>query len=88
MKIIFWSVVLLNLVSFFLMGLDKLKAKSNRFRISETTLLVSGALGALGFVLAMILFHHKFSKNKFRYLGALFFIIHISSVGFWVYDLM
>lgn len=88
MEIIFWSVIFLNALSLVLMGIDKFKAKANKFRISEFTLLLSGALGAFGFVLSMILFHHKFSKAKFRYLGTLFFLLHAISVGVLVYHLM
>ena len=42
--------VVWNVVTFFLMGLDKRKAKKNQYRISEKTLFISalcfGALGA------------------------------------------
>ena len=61
--------LLLNLVSFLLFGLDKWKAMHGRWRIPESTLLLSAALGgSTGAFLGMKKFHHKTRKAKF-YLG-------------------
>ena len=61
--------LLLNLVSFLLFGLDKWKAMHGRWRIPESTLLLSAALGgSTGAFLGMTMFHHKTRKAKF-YLG-------------------
>ena len=61
--------LLLNRVSFLLFGLDKWKAKHGRWRIPESTLLLSAALGgSTGAFLGMKMFHHKTRKAKF-YLG-------------------
>ena len=61
--------LLLNAVSFLLFGLDKWKAKHGRWRIPESTLLLSAALGgSTGAFLGMKMFHHKTRKAKF-YLG-------------------
>ncbi|HAE80366.1 MAG: DUF1294 domain-containing protein [Clostridium sp.] len=61
--------LLLNLVSFLLFGLDKWKAMHGRWRIPESTLLLSAALGgSTGAFLGMKMFHHKTRKAKF-YLG-------------------
>lgn len=61
--------LLLNLVSFLLFGLDKWKAMHDRWRIPESTLLLSAALGgSTGAFLGMKMFHHKTRKAKF-YLG-------------------
>ena len=42
--------VMINVLSFFIMGLDKVKAKKQRYRISENTLLfialIGGSLGS------------------------------------------
>ena len=57
----------INLITFFLFGLDKYKAAKHRFRIPERVLLGASALGgALGGLLGMLLFHHKTRKAKFR----------------------
>lgn len=62
-------ILLLNIVSFFLMGFDKLRAKKQGQRIPELTFMLLAACGgAVGILLAMILFKHKTSKSKF-YIG-------------------
>lgn len=58
---------IVNLISFALMGIDKYKARHDRRRIPERTLIttavIGGSIGALG---GMYLFHHKTRKPKFR----------------------
>lgn len=52
--------LMINITSFFLMGLDKARAKKNRWRISEKMLFLSAFLGgAIGAWLGMYTFHHK-----------------------------
>ena len=61
--------VMINVLSFFIMGLDKVKAKKQRYRISENTLLFIALIGgSLGSYLAMYCFHHKTKHIKF-YMG-------------------
>lgn len=58
----------INILSFLFYGLDKLKAKYHKWRISEKTLLLLAVLGgAYGSYLAMILFHHKTRKFIFKF---------------------
>lgn len=57
---------IVNLIAFFIFGIDKLKAKRGSYRISEKTLITICAVGgALGGLLGMMIFHHKTSKPKF-----------------------
>ncbi|AGM98434.1 DUF1294 domain-containing protein [Streptococcus iniae] len=68
------SVLLIwNLMVFALYGLDKRKAVTNQWRISEKTLLWSSFLfGGLGALLGGKYFHHKTQKWYFQvvwYLG-------------------
>ena len=57
--------VMINVLSFFIMGLDKVKAKKQRYRISENTLLFIALIGgSLGSYLAMYCFHHKTKHIK------------------------
>ena len=52
---------------FLLYGLDKLKAATNRWRISEKTLIICAFfMGAFGAILGMRIFHHKTRKKEFR----------------------
>ena len=54
---------------FALMGADKFKAKTGRWRISEKTLFVFALLGgAVGGTAGMFLFHHKTKHWYFRIL--------------------
>ena len=43
--IIYTSIVILNVITFFLYGIDKWKAKKDRWRIPESTLLLLAVLG-------------------------------------------
>jgi uncharacterized membrane protein YsdA (DUF1294 family) len=57
----------LNLVTFFIFGLDKFFALTNRQRIKEKTLLnLAIAGGSVGAVFAQKIFRHKI--RKFRYI--------------------
>ena len=57
----------ISILSFLLFGLDKQKAKQNKRRISEFTLLLVSFLGgSLGSFLAMFNFRHKTSKTSFK----------------------
>ena len=58
----------INIVSFFLYGIDKYKAKKNQWRISEATLLTMAAIGgSIGAWAGMRLWHHKTMHKKFKY---------------------
>ncbi len=58
----------INVLSFLIYGLDKLKAKYHKWRISEKTLLLLAILGgSYGSYFAMILFHHKTRKPVFKF---------------------
>ncbi len=58
--IIILYIVMMNLVSFALMGIDKYKAKKKAWRIPEATLFLFAVFGgSIGSILGMFLFHHK-----------------------------
>ena len=58
----------INIVSFFLYGIDKYKAKKNKWRISEATLLMIAVIGgSIGAWSGMRLWHHKTMHKKFKY---------------------
>lgn len=65
-QIIFCYFILINLISFSIFGIDKNKAKNNKYRIPEATLLTTILIGGfIGASIGMILFKHKLSKPKF-----------------------
>ena len=58
--------LLINLFSLFVMGLDKLKAIKKQYRISELSFfLLAIILVSFGIILGMLLFHHKTKKVQF-----------------------
>ncbi len=86
MKWFFLLVVLWNILVFLMFGIDKYKAKKNRWRIPEHTLLTCAfLLGSLGGFFGMKLFHHKTLHKKF-YIGLpLMLVFHIFIFILFVY---
>lgn len=71
-----------NLVVLVVYGIDKLLAKRGGRRISEATLLVLAlCLGAFGAMFGMVLWNHKTSKPKFRFLVP--FSVLLNGVFLW-----
>ena len=67
-KYIILEMLLMSIVLFVVMGLDKYKAKTGRWRVAERTLFLMALLGgALGGVVGMRVFHHKTKHWYFRY---------------------
>ena len=63
-----YGLAAVNMVTFLVYGLDKWKARRNRWRIPEAVLLWLAVLGGSPTALvAMRLFHHKTLHKKFRY---------------------
>ena len=66
MKYLLLYLLLINAAAFLLMLVDKVKAKKNRWRIPERTLIGSAALGgSIGALLGMYTFRHKTRHLKF-----------------------
>ena len=67
-KIILCYLLAVNLATFLLYGIDKYKAKKNRWRIPEATLLTVAAIGgSIGAWAGMRVWHHKTMHKKFKY---------------------
>jgi len=65
--IVFICLIIVNIVTFFVYGIDKWKAKNGEWRIPEATLLGMAVVGGgLGAWLGMKLWRHKTLKKKFR----------------------
>lgn len=59
----------INLLTFLLMGVDKMKARKGQWRIKEITFILMALLGGgIGVLMGMVFYHHKQSKKKF-YIG-------------------
>lgn len=60
--------VAINVVTFFIYGVDKWKAIRRKWRISEATLLMLAAIGgSIGAWLGMNVWNHKTKHKKFLY---------------------
>jgi uncharacterized membrane protein YsdA (DUF1294 family) len=58
----------INIIAFFLYGIDKWKARHDKWRITEAALLwIAVAGGSIGALLGMKIWHHKTKHNKFRF---------------------
>ena len=69
MKTINLYLLIINTISFMLMGFDKLAAIINKRRISEKKLITLSIIGGtLGTTISMFLFRHKINKIKFKLL--------------------
>lgn len=67
-KILLYYLIAINVVTFFVYGVDKLKAKKSKWRIPEATLLMLAVIGgSIGAWLGMKVWHHKTLHKKFKY---------------------
>ena len=72
-----------NVIAFFMYGIDKWKAKKDKWRTSEATLLWLAVIGgSIGAWLGMKVWHHKTMHKKFRYGLPLILIMQIALVIF------
>ena len=60
-------IVIINVVTLFIYGLDKSKAKAGQWRIPEAQLIFLAVIGgSVGALVGMKVFHHKTRKSKFK----------------------
>ena len=63
-----YYLIVINVVTFLVYGIDKVKAKRGYWRISEATLLMLAVIGgSIGALLGMKVWHHKTMHKKFKY---------------------
>ncbi len=79
MTIILLYLAAVNVVSFFVYGIDKWKAKHNRWRITEAALLLLAVLGgSIGAWIGMRVWHHKTQHKKFKYGVPLILVVQVA----------
>ncbi len=67
MKYILYYLLVINILTFFFMYIDKRKAIKGRWRISERKLyFLTFVGGSVAMLVSMSLFRHKVSKNSFK----------------------
>ena len=80
------ALLAMNVVTFFMYGLDKWKAKKSKWRIPEATLLGLAVLGgSVGAWLGMKVWHHKTLHKEFRYGVPAIIIVQIALIGYFLY---
>ena len=73
----------MSLIAFAAFGIDKYKAKTNRWRISEKTLFLLALLGGgVGAYLGMKVFHHKTRHKQFAIGLPLIMIVQLGLIAF------
>ena len=86
LHIVLIYLVVINVVTFFMYGIDKWKAKKSRSRISEATLLMMAIIGgSIGAWLGMKVWHHKTLHKKFKYGVPLILITQLALI-LWIYN--
>ena len=78
-----YYLIVINVVTFLVYGIDKWKAKQGSWRISEATLLILAVIGgSIGALLGMKVWRHKTQHKKFKYGLPLILIIQIILIGY------
>lgn len=78
-----YYIVGVNILAFFVYGIDKWRAKKGKWRISEATLLLLAIIGgSIGAWLGMKVWHHKTMHKKFKYGVPAILIIQIILIGY------
>ena len=74
-------ILIINLIGFLAMGIDKFKAQKNWWRIKEKTLFIIAAIGgSIGSIIGMYTFRHKTKHNSFVFGMPLILAIQIGIV--------
>ena len=78
----------INVVTFFVYGIDKYKAKHAKWRISEATLLLLAAIGgSVGAWCGMKVWRHKTMHKKFKYGVPAILILQVA-LALWIINKM
>lgn len=86
MKYFLLYLLLINAAAFVLMLADKRKARKNRWRIPERTLILSAVFGgSIGALLGMYTFRHKTKHLKFT-LGIPAILIAQIALAIWIFQ--
>ena len=79
-------VLVWNLIAFVLMGVDKRKARRNRWRVPEKVLFLSAILGgSVGAMAGMSLFRHKTQHWSFRIGMPVILVLQIALLLAWTF---
>ena len=83
MELLLYYFVCVNVLTFFVYGIDKWQARQGKWRISEATLLLFAVIGgSIGAWLGMSVWRHKTMHKKFKYGIPAILMIHIIIIGY------
>ena len=78
-----YYLIVINILTFAVYGIDKWKAKQGSWRISEATLLMLAVIGGtIGALLGMQVWRHKTMHKKFKYGLPLILLAQIALIYF------
>ena len=87
LHIVLIYLAVINVVTFFMFGIDKWKAKKSKWRVRETALLGLAVLGgSIGAWLGMQVWHHKTLHKKFKYGIPVIIIIQLVLSVYLIYE--
>ena len=85
-KAVIYYLVIINIITFLVYGIDKWKARKSLWRIREASLLMLAVLGgSIGAWLGIKVWHHKTQHKKFRYGIPAIIIFQIAVIGYFFY---
>jgi len=78
-----YFLLVMNLVGFILMGVDKSRARKRQYRISERTLWMMAIFGgSVGVTAGMLYFRHKTKHLQFKYGLPAIVLLHLIGIVF------
>ena len=81
MELLLYYFVCVNVLTFFVYGIDKWQARQGKWRISEATLLLLAVIGgSIGAWLGMRVWRHKTMHKKFKYGLPLILLVQIALI--------
>lgn len=80
-SLLFFLLLVVNLASLVIFGVDKWQSKRGGWRVSEVRLLLVGFFGPFGAFLGMLVFRHKICKAKFL-LVPVFMVLQVLFIAY------
>lgn len=85
---IFYILIGINLITYLIFGIDKVKAKNKSWRIPEKTLYTLAFFGgSLGAIIGMIQFRHKTQKTEFKNVIFIIVLVQMMLISFILWQL-
>ncbi|MBO7430686.1 MAG: DUF1294 domain-containing protein [Spirochaetia bacterium] len=83
-KVLLYYLIGINILTFLIYGIDKHKARKEKWRIPEATLLLLAVIGgSIGALFGMKIWHHKTLHGKFKY-GIPLILLAQLAIAVWI----